>query len=59
MNILVNERAQTIINEGKVHSKEIICLKCFENCKINIEDYKFNYLIIEMDMKQIIFYYPI
>ena len=40
MNILVYERTQTIINEGKVYSKEIICPKCFENCKINIEDYK-------------------
>ena len=40
MNVLVYERTQTIINEGKVQSKEIICPKCWENCKISIDDYK-------------------
>ena len=40
MNILVYERTQTIINEAKIQSKEIICPKCFENCKISIENYK-------------------
>ena len=42
MNILVYEKIKStiIIDEGIKESKEIICPKCKENCKIKINDYK-------------------
>jgi len=42
MNILVYEKLKStiIIDDGKIKSKEIICPKCKENCKIKFEDYK-------------------
>ena len=43
MNILVCEIQKSTINDDKNlknKSKEIICPKCYENCKIQIKDYK-------------------
>ena len=42
INILVYEKLKStiIIDEGIKESKEIICPKCKENCKIKINDYK-------------------
>ena len=42
INILVYEKLKStlIINDGIKESKEIICPKCKENCKIKINDYK-------------------
>ena len=42
MNILVYEKLKStiIINDGIIKSKEIICPKCKENCKIKFYDYK-------------------
>jgi len=42
INILVFEKKEntTIINEGIIKSKEIICPKCKEKCKIKMNDYK-------------------
>ena len=42
MNILVYEKINTKINENDnfIKSKEIICPKCFENCRIQFNDFK-------------------
>ena len=42
MKILVYEKIKNtiIIDDGIIKSKEIICPKCKENCKIRINDYK-------------------
>ena len=40
MSVLVNEKTNTVINENKAKSKEIICPKCGEACLINFNNYK-------------------
>ena len=40
MNILVYEKIKTAKNEEFKKSKEIICPKCKENCRIDFNDYK-------------------
>ena len=40
MCILVYEKVKSIMNEGIIMSKEIICPLCGENCLINIKNYK-------------------
>ena len=42
MNILVyDKKRSTIINtDSKIKSKEIICPKCYDNCKIKMNNYK-------------------
>ena len=42
MNILVNDKIETIINEKICQSKEIICPECKENILFEIKDYKIN-----------------
>ena len=44
MNILVNDKSETIINENICQSKEIIC----PECKQRILSYYFNYYIIKL-----------
>ena len=39
MNIVVNDKNYSELNSPIKKSKDIICPKCFENIKINIEDY--------------------
>ena len=45
MNILVYEKYNSTVktDESIIQSKEIICPKCKENCKIKINDYKINF----------------
>ena len=40
MSVLVNENTNTVINENKTKSKDIICPKCGEVCLINFNNYK-------------------
>ena len=40
MNILVFEKSNTIMGEGTIKSKEIICPQCQENCLIRFENYE-------------------
>ena len=40
MNILVNNNYEIKQNETIIKSKEVICPKCGENCKINMNNYK-------------------
>ena len=35
INLLVFEKSNQNLNQGKVKSKDIICPQCFENCLIN------------------------
>ena len=40
INILVYDKKRAIINNSIVKSKEIICPKCYENCRIKMNNYK-------------------
>ena len=42
MNIFVNDLNTKSLISSSIKSKEIICPKCFENCRINIKDFKIN-----------------
>ena len=42
MNIFVNDLNTESLISSSIKSKEIICPKCFENCRINIKDFKIN-----------------